>query len=280
MRICGRAVEIDPNYAKAWALLAIAQSSLAYGFGRQVDDGVAAAHTALSIDPTVAEAHCAMARRLDERGQPAEAAAEIEKGLQLAPDSWELNKEAGRLSLRRRDFAKAMTHYEKAVEVMDSDFHAWAMLTTCYQSQGRSEDVRRSASRMVSEAQKAIQQDPSNGAALGILAGGYAILGEVDRAREWIERALLIDPDNVNMKYNFACVLAAYVGDREEALHLLNRALAVADEMYVRVAETDPDFDCLREDPEFQRIIAETRKRFEKAGPSPKSAAARADSGG
>ena len=40
-------------------------------------------------------------------------------------------------------------------------------------------------------------------------AGGLAALGETDRAREWMERAMLIDPDNLNMRYNFACMLAA-----------------------------------------------------------------------
>ena len=68
MRICGRAVEIDPYYAQAWALLAMAQSSLCYGFGREVDDGFAAAHAALAIDPTIAEAHLPMAKRLQNRG--------------------------------------------------------------------------------------------------------------------------------------------------------------------------------------------------------------------
>src|SRR3954453_7055429 len=63
MRICSRAVELDPNYAQAWALLAIAQSSLRYGFGQEVDDGYVAAHTALAIDPTIAEAHLPMLRR-------------------------------------------------------------------------------------------------------------------------------------------------------------------------------------------------------------------------
>src|SRR6478672_3939477 len=38
MRICSRAVEIDPQYAQAWALLAIAQSSLRYGFGDRSHD--------------------------------------------------------------------------------------------------------------------------------------------------------------------------------------------------------------------------------------------------
>jgi adenylate cyclase len=281
MRICGRAVEIDPYYGRAWALLSLAQSNLRYGFDYQIDDGVAAAHTALSIDPGIAEAHCAMARRLEEKGRRAEALAEIEKGLRLAPDSWELNKEAGRLSLRDRDVVKATAHYEKTVEVMESDFHAWAMVTTCYQALGQTSKVREGAQKMVSESQKAIQQDPSNGAALGILAGGYAILGESERAREWIERALLIDPENENMKYNFACVLAAYVGDTEQALHLLERALFAASESRLRVTESDPDFDCLRDDPRFQKIIADAKKRLgmdEPAEPPPqKPAAARAN---
>ena len=45
VRICARATEIDPNYARAWALMAIAQSSLRYGFNNvtRIDDGSAAA---------------------------------------------------------------------------------------------------------------------------------------------------------------------------------------------------------------------------------------------
>ena len=37
----------------------------------------------------------------------------------------------------------------------------------------------------------------------------YALgaLGEAERAKERMNRALLIDPDNWNMRYNFGCVL-------------------------------------------------------------------------
>lgn len=262
MRICSRAVQIDPYYGQAWALLACAQSNLRYNFGQEVDDGFAAAHTALAIDPTIAEAHCAMARRLEEKGRYDDAVEEIEKALRRAPDSWEVNKEAGRLAKHRREFAKAIGHYEKAVEVMETDFHAWALLVTCYQTQGELEKVRHGASKMVSEAQKALQQDPSNGAALGIIAGGYAILGDNERAREWIDRAMLIDPENLNMKFNFACVLAAYVEDKEEALRLLDLTLRAGGEMLVRVAETDPDFDCIRDDPRFKAIISDAKRRL------------------
>src|SRR6478672_8678107 len=67
MRICGRALELDPYYAQAWALLAIAQSSLKFGFGHDVDDGFAAANSAIAIDPTIAEAHLPMFKRHQSR---------------------------------------------------------------------------------------------------------------------------------------------------------------------------------------------------------------------
>ena len=261
MRICGRAVQIDPYYAQAWALLALAQANLKYVFGQDGDDGFAAAHTALSIDPTIAEAYLPKARRLEEKTRFDEAEALLKTALELGPDSWEVNKEVARLHKARRNFPTAIEHYEKALEAMDSDFHAWALVVTCYQALGESEKVRHGASKMVSEAQKALQQDPSNGAALGIIAGGYAILGEAERAREWIERAILIDPDNLNMRYNFACVLATYVGDFEEALRLLDTALAVGSDTLFRAAATDPDFDCVRDHPRFRKIMDREGKR-------------------
>jgi adenylate cyclase len=261
MRICSRAVQLDSSYAQAWALLAMAQSNLHYAFGRDVDDGFAAAHAALSIDPTIAEAHLPKIKRLEEKRQHDAAAVELETAIRLGPESWEVNKDAGRFFLFTGDVRSAVLHYEKAVELMETDFHAWAMVSTCYRALGETEKLRHSASKMVSEAERALQQDPSNGAALGIVAGGHAILGEWDRAHEWIDRALLIDPDNIKMRYNFACVLAGYGGDKEEALRLIAGTVALS-AMHVRIAETDPDLDPLRDDPRFGKIIADAKKRL------------------
>ena len=261
MRICGRAVELDPYYAQAWALLAIAQSSLRYGFGQEVDDGYVAAHTALAIDPSIAEAHLPMLKRFQERGQLDAAAREMEAAIRLGPDSWEVNKEAGRFYLNQRNVPMATGHYEKAAELMESDFHAWAMLSTCYQALGDKTKLREAAKRMISESQLAVQQDPSNGAALGILAGGYALLGEKEKTREWIDRALLVDPDNLNMRYNFACVLSI-MRDTDGALKMLQSAFSLSGAYQIRIAETDTDLDSMREDPRFQKMLVEAKKRL------------------
>jgi adenylate cyclase len=264
MRIASRAVEIDPYYARAWALLAIAQSNLRYGFGQQVDDGVAAAHTALSIDPSIAEAYCPMARRLDEKGQHAEALAEIEKALRLDPDSWEVSREAARLFYVQRRIEDAARCFEKAVSIFDTDFHAWGMLSSCYQALGDTEGMLRAAKMMVSQAERVLAEDPSNGAALGIVAGGLATLGETERAKEWMERAMLIDPDNLNMRYNFACVLASHMSgaDPDAALNLLEPLFRRMSGSLFRTALVDPDFDQIRDHPHVQKMLAGAKKRL------------------
>ena len=48
IRTVNRAIALDRNYAEAWALLAIAQAGLRYHYGRDVDDGLAAAEEALN----------------------------------------------------------------------------------------------------------------------------------------------------------------------------------------------------------------------------------------
>ncbi len=40
---------------------------------------------------------------------------------------------------------EATEHFEKAIETMDSDFHGWALLSTCYQARGDKEKLRHTA---------------------------------------------------------------------------------------------------------------------------------------
>ena len=261
MRICGKAVEIDPYYADAWALLAIAQANLRYGFGYEVDDGWAAAHAALAINPQIAEAHCAMARRLEERGQVEEAFAELRKGLALNPDSWELNKAVANFLMFRGKVAEAKPHFEKAAALMEGDYHAWGMLTSCHYGLGDAESGRETAKMTLQQVEQVLSHDPSNGAAISFGVSALAVLGECDRAMEWMERALLIDPDNLNMRYNFACALARDLGDREGALRMFESALSRI-RGSIGNAEFDPDLESIRDDPRFQKAIADAKRRL------------------
>jgi adenylate cyclase len=71
------------------------------------------------------------------------------------------------------------------------------MLITCYTALGNAEAARRAAKITVERTERVIAQDRSNGAALSYGVVGIAVLGEAERAKEWIARALLVDPDNL-----------------------------------------------------------------------------------
>jgi len=263
MRIGARAVEIDPYYARAWALLAMAQSNLRYGFRCLVDDGVAAANSALTIDPAIAEAHLPMVRRLEDRRSFAEADAEMEAAIRLDPESWEVNKEAARVAMRQRRIKDAVAHLEKAVSLVTSDVHAWARLVTLHHALGNEAAKKVAAETAIGEAEEVLAHDPSNGSVMSFVAGSYAALGQVERSREWMERALLVDPENLSMRYNFACALAAFIGDKDLSLRHLERSLATSGAFHLNLVESDPDLDSLRNEPRYQAMIARAKRRLQ-----------------
>jgi adenylate cyclase len=88
-----------------------------------------------------------------------------------------------------------------------------------------------------------------------------AALGEADRCREWIRRAMLIDPDNILMRYNFACALCRYLKDLNGALDLLAPYTAKVLRSDIEWMKVDPDLDLLRDDPRFKAMLAEADAR-------------------
>jgi adenylate cyclase len=265
IRLCKRAIEIDPEYPQAWALMGLAQADLFYGYGghERLDDGLAAAERALALDSTIAEAHLPRAWNLALRGRLEEADREIETALRLNPDCWEANKEAARILYRQGKLDEAIPLLQKAVELANSDFHSLGMLTASYIARGDSRPVRGCAEKLIGLIEGVLARDPDNGAALAFLALGHAALGELGRARQYIERALLLDPDNLYMRYNLAWPLLVFFKDKEAALELLDPALARAGRSLISLAAADRNLDPLRDDPRFQQMLAAAKARLE-----------------
>ena len=261
IRTAQRAIELDPSYAAAWALLAIAQASLRYHYGRDVDDGLAAAEEALKIDPTLAAAYSVRARHFAEQGDFERADAEIRRGLELDPDSWEVNREAARLLMQLRRVDEARRHYEHAASLDENDFHSCMMLLTCAPVEGGKANHPDIADRMLERSERVLAQDSLNASALGVSAAALTILGDLSRAKERIQRAMVVDPDNINMPYNFACMLANWVGDIDGALDMLEITIDRQSRSLMLTMLADPDMDPLRDHPRFKRMVAGAMKR-------------------
>ena len=265
IRVCRQAIAIDPDYAQAWALIALAQTELRFWHGRP-EDGREAAERALAIDPNLAEAHCVQARYLQNDGLIDEANRHMNSALRLDPESWEVNKEAASLMFRQRRIEDAIPLFEKAAALVDADYHSAGMLITCYGALGRQDDLDRAGRTAFARVERALALDPTNSKALGIGAVALAVLGETQRTKEWIDRAMLIDPDNILQRYNLACCLASYLQDDDAALDLIGPYFAQASSGQVDYAEVDPDMGRVWAHPRFKAMVAAARTRLDAAG--------------
>jgi adenylate cyclase len=242
--------------------MAQSQASLRTLFGVSGDGGLAAAERALSLDPDLAEAHAVRASIFLRSGRHDEAATEAAIALRLDPDSPEVNNAAATVSFDQKRLEDAIRYWEKAAALTETDFGSPGMLVTCYTALGDISSAHRIARICLARCEAALAQDRSNGNAMGMGVSALAVLGEADRAREWVERALLLDPDNMVMRYNFACNIAVHLKDSDAALAMLGPVVEKATLAFLNHVKVDPDLDPIREDPRFQALIAEAEVRL------------------
>ena len=261
-RICQRAIAIDPDYSKAWGLLAIVQCILHFVHARKDGDGLEAAERALELDQNLAEAHIVKARHLHEQGRTREAVETLERAIELGPESWEVNHEAAMILYFQQRYEEAARCFEKAISVVDADFHSWGMLTSVYEAIGDQKRVLQAGRNSVSDAERVLEDDPMNGAALAMGATGLAILGEKERFYEWVDRAELVDPDNMVMAYNFACAITLRLKDYDRALDFLERRISTVPQSMFNAMLVDPDIAALRSLPRYKLMVEAAKKRL------------------
>jgi adenylate cyclase len=250
-RISKRAIELDPSAAEPWALLAYAEWAKRKGPA----DGLEAAETALRLDPTLPFAWAAMSFvRIAQRDLVAARDA-AEQAVRLGPSTPEAFYNLGMAAAGQHDWSVASDAFARALELAPHDFSASGMLSYVLQSMGDEEDAHVQRLRTFALCERAIEADPENASAFGFGVGCLCRFGEIERAREWTERALLIDPDNVDQRYNMACGFAQ-VGDMEGVITCLEPVIQRMGPGLLGWMDKDTDFDAVRTDPRFIALRA------------------------
>jgi adenylate cyclase len=261
VRFCQRAVAIDPGYARAWALLAICQANhrmVNVGTG---DTGWDAAERALALSPDLAEAHAAKGRILGDAGRYDEALDAHAEAMRLDPEGYEVNAAAARCYIPMRRYAEAAACLERAAAAIDADFWALGMAIQCFEAIGDVEAMRNAARRALERVEKVVAAEPDHGLAIGWGMSALVALKERDRAKEWTERAMLLEPDNLNLRYNLACSMVS-LGETTLALEPLEPVLERAQRQNLTWFAADNSLDSIRGDPRLHAMLAKAEARL------------------
>ena len=251
-----KAAALDPGFAKAYAGIANCDTKLVamYGLNIPAADLLANAGEALALGPDLAEAHAAHGEALAVLGRNDEARAAFEKALELDPNSFEANYSLGRFRFRTDDHEGAAEMFKRALELQPEDAQSPLLLALSYRSLGLADEGAEYGRLGLKRAEEQARLHPESSRAVYLGAVVLAALGENGRAKEWMERALQIDPDDPIAQYNAACMWA-HLDEPERAMDALEKwATIVAPETREWI-KRDPDIDPLREHPRYAALI-------------------------
>jgi len=132
-----KAVEIQPDYAPAYA-------SLAHAYHKQgrLDDAVKYYSAAIELAPNTVEIHYGLGVALFSRGQPGDAIAQFQKVLQLDPDNCTAYNSLGAAMLKAKsDLELTAQQFRKAVELKPDYLSAHLNLATVLVLQNKFDDA-------------------------------------------------------------------------------------------------------------------------------------------
>lgn len=251
-----RALELDPTYAQAYIGLANCASYLKsfHGADITIEEILATIDKALALNPRLAEAHAArgIAYAVDDRRK--ETIAAFEKALELDPNNWEALYYFGRFYFGIGDFQASRNLFSRAMELQPEDFESVAFLSQALQALGRTAESVKYTHICLRRAEQALRQNPENSRSAQLIANSYALLGEPDRAKEWIKRSFEIDPNDNHVRYNAACVYSL-IGELDNAFDLLDVWVHQAARDSRLWFISDPDFEALKPHPRYPGLL-------------------------
>ena len=247
-----KAISLDADFVRAWISLAEAHAFKAIYFDdaeASRRDAIEAGESAMRLAPDRAGSHMARGFARLANGQYALAEADFLKALEIDPMRREAYHYLGRAAHHQGELKRALHYYGTATELNPDDFESPLIATSGYDGPRGSEEALRYARIGVERVEQHLLDYPDNPRAYYLGVGALAMLGDMDKARQWAERAMALAPNDPSTRYNLACFYATN-GESEKALDLLENSIQSRSWI-----ENDPELDSLRHIPRYRSIL-------------------------
>lgn len=256
LQMFAKAIEIDPNYSRAYAGLADCHSLIYTNWDRNpefLSKADAASQRALDLAPDLAEAHVARGMALMYRKEYELARKHFHTALGLNPNLFEAHFLFARTCMDQGKLEEAAKHFENASKICPEDYQAAIVGAGVFTGLGRKAEAEAAYRRGLAAAERHLQLHPDDARAYYLGASSWTQLGQPEKALLWAKRAREIDPDEPLTLYNIACIYALQ-NKVDEAIDILEQAVAKGYKNKNWMAH-DADFNSLRGHARFVALV-------------------------
>jgi len=276
-----QAVQLDPNYAQAWAGLAYAHRTVslysevstqetykrsidAINKALAIDESVSEAHSALcenkylyewdfagaereckraiELNPNSALAHEIFSRYLMGRGRLDEAINEIERAIDLDPASRFNNRNYGRALFYARRYKEAEEQFKRVLAMDENFVYTYSWLTSTLALEGKEAEAYDWFKKLLSH--RKVDKET-----VAVFEKAFQTSGWRGIWREWIKRLDALGGSTFDRAlYN------AQIGNVDEAFKYLEKVYQQR-EVWMTYLRVEPRLDPLRNDPRFKDLL-------------------------
>ena len=249
-----KAIEVDENYALAWAGAADCHSWRCMWYedsGDSHERSESCSLQALQLAPDLAEAHASRCYSMVATDRYDEAETEFKAAIALDPQSYEAHYYVGRAYYSQGKFRQAADAFQRAGTIRPDDVTAATLRSTALKALGESAEFEQARRHALEVSERHLALNPDDALAWSRAANDLINDGQIEKGLEWAERAYAIKP--AVCRYNVACA-NMIAGKKERAFELLEKH-ARAGAVDIDWISNDSDWDEVRDDAEFQAIV-------------------------
>jgi tetratricopeptide (TPR) repeat protein len=253
-----RAIEIEPEFGRAWAGIAYTHG-FSYMYFNASETSLAEARKtsarALELAPELAESHVSAGiAHCMSKAYP-EAETEFEKAIEIDPKNYEAWYFFGRTKVHEGDYERALGLFERASKVRPEDFQSVLLQAQLYMSLDQEKKAMEVTREGIERVRAVLELNPDDNRALNMGAFALLRLGQLDEATEWMTTSMMNAPKDSIIQYNGACFFSL-AGDVERALDCLENCLVKVGNISREWLMHDSDMNNVRDHPRFEEIIS------------------------
>ena len=140
----------------------------------------------------------------------------------------------------------------QAAEMDPEDYQSRCLRVQILRGTGREVEAAEEAKEAVDVVLRNLEWNPDDARAFHLGAGPLVAMGDVERAKRWLRRAIEMDPDDPILMYNVACNLAT-MNEADEALDYLEKVVQ-AGAVSAAWVRNDADLESLRGLPRYRQL--------------------------